>query len=251
MIRLRKKQVEKIKDLLKREYINVVTPLKHENAFQLLIATILSAQTLDDTVNKVTRKLFQYFPTVEVLAKASFDEVDKIINIINYHRTKAKNIIDLASKILEKYDGHVPYKIEDLVQLPGVGRKTANVVISEWFSKPLSCRGNRFDICINKPFNFTQNVFVDPGSISQHDSIYIEPQGFVVDTHVKRVAIRLGLSDSEKVENIEKDLMSIFPKSEWPEMSLRLIFHGRYKCKAKVNMCKNDKNWASLCIYGI
>jgi endonuclease-3 len=238
-------RIKEIKRLLIRDYPIVMTPLRHSSAFQLLVATVLSAQTLDESVNKVTIKLFEQYPDACSLSTANINEVDSIINRINYHKTKSKNIVLLAQKLINDFDGYVPCRIEDLIKLPGVGRKTANVVISEWFSKPLNRRGNVLGIVL--PQNFTESSFVDPKDIPEKESIFVEPQGFVVDTHVKRVSNRLGLTKHTDPIKIEQDLMKIFDRNEWPEMSLRLIFHGRYRCKARGCECSKDENWKKLC----
>jgi len=244
MIR-RKNRIEEIKKLLIRDYPIVMTPLRHSSAFQLLVATVLSAQTLDETVNKVTENLFLKYPDVYSLSVADIKDVDLIINKVNYHKTKSKNIVLLAQKLINDFDGYVPCRIEDLIKLPGVGRKTANVVISEWFSKPLDRRGNVRGVVL--PQNFKEEFFVDPKDIPEKESIFVEPQGFVVDTHVKRVSCRLGLTKHSDPIKIEQDLMKIFDRHEWPEMSLRLIFHGRYRCKARGCECSKDENWKKLC----
>lgn len=246
MPKINKETLAKIRELLIRDYPLVATPLKHESSFQLVCATILSAQTLDDTVNKVTPTLFSRFPRALDLSKGNIEEVEKIIRIVNYHKTKAKNIIKMAYQIESQFGGVTPNQIDDLTTLSGVGRKTANVVISEWFAKPLSRRGNKFDV-INIPPHFRQDVFVDSSTLSKGDIVFTEPQGFVVDTHVKRVAKRLGLTSSDDPLKIERDLSALFPKEEWPEMSLRLIFHGRYRCKARKCMCQNDSEWSKIC----
>lgn len=208
-----KERLTKITELLKRDYPEVETPLLHNSAFQLLVATRLSAQTLDATVNKATPKLFSRFKSVEDFATTSWEEVDHFISFINYHTTKAKNVVAMAQEILKRYDGKIPSTIEELTTLPGIGRKTANVVISEWFAK--------------------------------HEGIL--PEGFVVDTHVIRVANRLGLTKHKDPVKIEQDMMKLFPQEEWNDMSLRMIFHGRYRCKARDNQCCLDVEWKELC----
>ncbi|BCX13900.1 MAG: hypothetical protein KatS3mg085_432 [Candidatus Dojkabacteria bacterium] len=156
-----KQKAKKVNALLKKEYPIVKTPLHHKNAWELLIAVILSAQTLDETVNKVTPRLFKLYNSCYELAGANLAEVEEVIKGVNYYKTKAKNIIKTSQKLVENFDGKVPNKIEELTTLPGVGRKTANVIINEWF-----CR---------------------------HDQKVL-PQGFVVDTHVARVSKRLGFT---------------------------------------------------------
>jgi len=229
----KKERIYKITELLKRDYPEVITPLLHKSAFQLLIATMLSAQTLDETVNKVTPTLFQKYKTAEELSKAKIEDIDEIIKIVNYHRTKAKNIIKVSQKLLKDYNGIPPHTIQELTQLPGIGRKTANVLISEWYAKPLNQRGN--PTLINPEFK-------------KGEDIVVLPEGFVVDTHVLRTSYRLGLTKNKTPEKVEQDLMKIFPREEWNYMSLRLIFHGRFRCKARDNQCCSDTEWSKLCM---
>lgn len=206
-------KARKIQIQLEREYPIVSTPLNHKNEFELLVATILSAQTLDTTVNKVTPKLFQLYPTPQKMRRGDVLEIEKTIRLVNYHKTKAKNLVLMAQKLISDFDGKVPNSIEQLTTLPGVGRKTANVVISEWFAK----NGE------------------------------ILPEGFVVDTHVIRVSNRLGLTKSKDPKKIEQDLMMLFPREVWNDMSLRLIFHGRFMCKAKRPECYKYNFWKTIC----
>jgi len=213
-----KQKVAKIDELLKRDYPVVETPLDHTNAFTLLVSVALSAQTLDTTVNKVTPALWQKYPTAKDLANADVKEVEQIIKLVNFYKNKSRNIIALSQMLLSNFNGVVPYKMEDLITLPGVGRKTANVVINEWFSK-----GKQ------------------PGVPK------IEPVGFVVDTHVKRVAKRLGLTKNDDPVDVEQDLMKLFPQNEWDDTSLRMIFHGRYMCTARNPKCINDSEWSQIC----
>jgi len=195
---------QKVDKILAKEFPVVETPLIHNSAFQLLIATMLSAQTLDTTTNKVTPELFKKYPTVYDLAKADPQDVEKYIRIINYHRTKARNLVKTANILIERFNAQVPHKMEELIELPGVGRKIANVVISEWFSRKDG---------------------------------HISPEGFVVDTHVKRVSFRLGLTKQTDPKKIEQDLMKAFPNDKWVDTSLRLIFQGRKTCKSQVPLC--------------
>jgi len=201
-----KDQTQKIIEILKEEFPIVETPLIHKNAFQLLAATMLSAQTLDTTTNKVTPNLFQTYPTIKDLAKANPEDIEKIIKIVNYYKTKSKNLVKMANILIEKFNGEVPKSIENLLEISGVGRKIANVVISEWFAK-------------RPEFNML-------------------PEGFVVDTHVKRVSYRLGLTKHTDPKKIEQDLMRVLPKKEWTDTSLRLIFHGRKVCKSQRPLCE-------------
>lgn len=202
-----------VMEILKKEYPTVETPLIHKNAFELLAATMLSAQTLDATTNTVTPILFAKYSTAQKMSQANPDDIAKIIRVVNYNKTKSRNLVNMSKMLLEQFDGIVPSTIDELILLPGVGRKTANVVISEWFAKS------------NKTL----------------------PEGFVVDTHVKRVAKRLGLTKNDDPVKVEQDLMKLFPREEWAEMSLRFIFHGRNKCKAQNPKCKYDPVWRELC----
>ncbi|MGC8976314.1 MAG: endonuclease III [Candidatus Ratteibacteria bacterium] len=195
--------MERLKEIIKileKLYPEAKTALKFENPFQLLIATILSAQTQDERVNKVTETLFKKFKTPFEFAKSNLNEIMKEIKSVNFYRNKAKNIKRLCEILIEKYDGKVPDKMEELIKLPGVARKTANVVLSQAFGKA---------------------------------------EGIVVDTHVKRVAFRLGLTKTNDPEKIEKDLMKILPQKNWIDFPFRLILFGRSICKAKNPDCKN------------
>lgn len=194
---------EKIKIILERLeklYPGAKTALKFETPFQLLVATILSAQTTDERVNKVTENLFKKMPTPQDFAKASIEEIMEEIKSVNFYKNKAKNIKASAELIIKEFGGKVPDKMEDLIKLPGVARKTANIVLSEAYG-------------IN--------------------------QGIAVDTHVKRLAQRLGLSKNTEPEKIEKDLMEITPKERWRDLSNLLILHGRNICQAKKPNHKN------------
>lgn len=193
-----------VNSLLKKEFVAVSTPLTHSNAFNLLVAVVLSAQTLDNTVNKVTPRLFLRYPTPLDLANANVEDVMSLIKIVNYYKTKSKNIILLAKSLVENFNSQVPSTIKDLITLPGVGRKTANVVINEWFTK------------------------ADKSKL---------PEGFVVDTHVKRVAYRIGLTNNSDPLKVEQDIIKILPQKEWDDFALRLIFHGRKTCKSQNPSC--------------
>ncbi len=229
-------KLNEIQKLLKRDYPIVQTPLYHTTVFQLLVATMLSAQTLDATVNTVTPTLFENFPTAKIMSKADVKDVDKIINKLNYHNTKAKNIVAMSNGILKDFKGVIPYTIEDLTKLPGVGRKTANVVIAEWYARRLKDRGHPW------PGGPKTKFFMNG------DERLTMAEGFVVDTHVIRVSNRLGLTKNKDPKKIEQDLMKIFPQEEWTDISLRMIFHGRNRCKARQNLCCEDKDWKKLCL---
>lgn len=173
--------------------------LRHEDAWQLLVATILSAQCTDARVNLVTPELFRRYPTPEALGNAALFDVEDCIRTTGFYHNKAKNIIACSREIAERYDGIVPSDIEALTKLPGVGRKTANVI-----------RGN----------------------------IYHEPS-IVVDTHVKRISRKLGLTKSEDPVQIEKDLMRLVPKEQWILWNIQIIAHGRGICPARKPDCAN------------
>ena len=188
----------KVLDLLVGEYTTEYRCyLNHENAWQLLFATILSAQCTDARVNIVTADLFQKYPDVESFARADLKELEEDIRPTGFYHNKAKNIIGCARMLLEKHDGEVPSEIDELVQLPGVGRKTANVI-----------RGN----------------------------IYHEPS-IVVDTHVKRISRKLGFTASEDPEKIEFELMELLPEEYWILYNIHIIQLGRTICTARSPKC--------------
>jgi endonuclease-3 len=188
---------EKLKEIIKRlkkEYPEPKTVLAFSNPFALLVATVLSAQTTDVHVNKVTENLFKKYKSVKDYANVSIETLQKDVSSINFYRTKAKNIHESAKMIVENFNSKVPGTMEELITLPGVARKTANIILSNAYG-------------IN--------------------------EGIAVDTHVKRLANRLGLTKNEDPVKIEKDLMEITAKSEWGNLSHLLIFHGRKICQAK------------------
>jgi endonuclease-3 len=172
--------------------------LNFNNAWELLVATILSAQCTDQKVNQVTPALFARYPTPQALAEADIEEVEKLIYSTGFYRNKAKNIQGAARRLVEVYEGEVPSEINELLALPGVARKTANVVL-----------GNIFRIA----------------------------EGVVVDTHVKRLADRLGLSSESVPEKIERDLIALTPREEWIALSHLLVYQGRRVCDAKKPNC--------------
>lgn len=187
--------------LLKKEYPDVTgTALRHSNPLELLVATILSAQTTDVLVNKVTVKLFRKYTTVEEYANADLMELQNDIKSVNFYRNKGKFIKESCRIITVEFNGVVPDTMEDLIRLPGVNRKTANVVLS--------------------------NVF---GKVA----------GVVVDTHVLRLSQRLGLTKETQRERVEADLMKKFPKRQWVDLANMLITHGRRICKARNPLCNH------------
>ncbi len=192
-------RARKIVRSLKKQYPEAKCALNHSNPLQLLVATILSAQCTDERVNIVTSTLFRKYPRVEDYVAATPVELEKDINSVTFFRNKSKAIQKACQLIMEKFSGQVPQTMEELITLPGVGRKTANVVL-----------GTAFGI----------------------------PTGVVVDTHVSRVSQRLGLTYNVQPEKIEEDLMGLLPKKEWMDFSHRLIRHGRLVCKARKPACE-------------
>jgi endonuclease-3 len=183
---------------LKLRYPRLKTALNWKNPWQLLVATVLSAQCTDKQVNKITPVFFQKWPTPFDLEKSSLEEVAQVIRSAGFYRNKSKNLIASARIIVSRFNGKVPDRMEELLALPGVARKTANIILSNAFG-------------IN--------------------------QGIAVDTHVKRISFRLGLSESTNPEIIEKDLTVLFPVEEWGNINHLLVFFGREVCKARGPEC--------------
>lgn len=184
--------------LLEKEYSSAKTGLKFADPFQLLVATILSAQTTDATVNKITPALFKKYKSPEEFAAASLKEIKDAVRSVNFFNNKASNIKKLSQIIVKKHNGKIPDRMEELVELPGVARKTANVVLSQAFGIA---------------------------------------EGIVVDTHVKRLSQRTGLSKNKMPEKIERDLMKTVPREKWISFPFALILHGRAVCRAKKPLC--------------
>ena len=189
-----KEKIAEILRRLKKEYPDPKTALNFSGPFQLLSATILSAQTTDVLVNKVTATLFKKYKSVKDFAAVPLETLQEDVSSINFYKTKAKNIQASAKMILESFSGKVPQTMDELVTLPGVARKTANIILSNAFG-------------IN--------------------------EGIAVDTHVRRLTNLLGLTENQDPVKIERDLMAITPKAEWGNISHLLIFHGRKVCQAK------------------
>jgi endonuclease III len=185
-------------DLLLAEYPDAHCELKFMDPFQLGVATILSAQTTDERVNMVTPALFERYPDAEALANAAQEDVEEIVRSTGFYRNKAKNIVGFARGLMAEHGGTVPRTIAELTALPGVGRKTANVIL-----------GNSFGI----------------------------NEGVVVDTHVKRLATLLGFTKEKTPEKIERDLMELFPADRWTMLAHLLIWHGRKVCIARRPQC--------------
>ncbi len=194
----RAERADRVWALLREAYPDAHCELDYQNPFQLAVATILSAQTTDVRVNMVTPVLFERFPTAELLAGARQEEVEEIVRSTGFFRNKAKNIIGFANGLIDRHRGEIPRTIDELAALPGVGRKTANVVL-----------GNAFDI----------------------------NEGVVVDTHVKRLSTLLGFAKGKTPEAIEKELMALFPQERWTLLSHLLIWHGRRICDARKPAC--------------
>ena len=209
-------RVAEILRILEKTYPGVVCALHHRNAWELTVATILSAQCTDVRVNLVTPALFKAFPTLKAMAAASLPEIEELIRTTGFFRNKAKSIKGAAKVVTEEFGGKVPQTMEEILRLPGVARKTANVVLGSWY-----------------------------GIAS----------GIVVDTHVMRLSRRLELTREETPEKVEKDLMKIIPQSRWISFSHELIHHGRQVCVARKPKCvdctleklcfSGDKTWSS------
>jgi endonuclease-3 len=192
-----KQQKERADEILKKlyeHYPNAHCELIHRNAFELLIATILSAQCTDVRVNKVTRQLFEDYPTPQHFVDAPVEDIEEAVRSTGFYRNKAKSIKETSQILVEEHGSEVPSTMKELLNLRGVARKTANVVL-----------GNAFNI----------------------------NDGVVVDTHVKRISNRLGLTKHSNTNKIEKDLMALFPQEHWTMLSHLMIFHGRNACKAR------------------
>lgn len=189
---------KEVVDRLKKQYPDARTELNFENPFQLLVATILSAQCTDKRVNMVTPELFRTFPTARELACAEVERLEEMIKSTGFFRNKTKSLLGMSAAIVERHDGEVPRTMEELVNLPGVGRKTANVVL-----------GNSLGV----------------------------NEGVVVDTHVGRLAVRLGFTNETDPVKVEQVLMRIIPRDDWVIVSHLLIFHGRRVCVARVPRC--------------
>ena len=194
----KKERANSIIKILKTVFPVAECALHHTSAFQLLVATILSAQCTDERVNQSTPELFRLYPDAAALAASTQEDVERIVRPLGFFRNKAANIRGMAQALVDSFAGEIPQDIEQLVNLPGVGRKTASVLLGTWYGIP---------------------------------------SGIVVDTHVRRITNLLGLTISQYPEIIERDLMQIIPKSEWIGFSHRLIHHGRKTCIARRPQC--------------
>ena len=197
-----KSEKDRISEIIKRlrkNYPNSRIQLKHGSPFELLISTILAAQCTDKMVNKITPTLFNKYKNPKTFSKAKLQELQKYIHSTGFYRNKAKNIIATSKKIVKNFAGKVPNTMEDLISLPGVARKTANIVLSASFHKA---------------------------------------EGIAVDTHVKRLSGRLGLTKEKDPNKIEQDLLKIVPHKDWLDFNFLFVDHGRAICDAKKPLCK-------------
>ena len=194
-----KKRVLKILDLLEKEHPDARIALKFSNPLELLVATILAAQCTDERVNQVTRSLFKKYRSAEDYARADLATLEQDIKPTGFYRKKAQRLKEVCQILVEKFNSEVPRTMEDLLSLPGVARKTANIVLS---------------------------------------NAYGVNEGIIVDTHVLRLAKRLGLTQSKTREKIERDLMEIVPREKWGRFADLLIFHGRRVCNARKPKCE-------------
>lgn len=194
----REKRIDPILARLAQTYPEPRIALNFNNAYELIVATILSAQCTDALVNRVTPGLFRRYPRPQDLADARLDQLEDVIRSTGFYHNKARNLIGMAQVLRDRFHNQVPSSMDDLLALPGVARKTANVVMGGAFGKS---------------------------------------EGVVVDTHVRRVSQRLGLTSQESPEKIEQDLMALIPEKDWIAFSLRVILHGRETCTAKAPAC--------------
>jgi endonuclease-3 len=214
---------ERIQEILKRLdqlYPDVTCALTHKNAWELLVATILSAQSTDVNVNRVTPVLFQKYPTVQDFAALTAEQLEPDIRSTGFFRNKSKSVVGAAKKIVSEFGGEIPDEMDKLLTLPGVARKTANVVLGTWFKKGV---------------------------------------GLVVDTHVTRIARRLELTNNTDPAKIEQDLMKVIPQEKWILFSHQIIWHGRKLCYARSPKCVDcpletvchaaDKTWSTVEIH--
>jgi endonuclease-3 len=214
---------ERVQEILKRldqTYPGVTCALHHKNAWELLVATILSAQCTDVRVNMVTPELFRKYPSPQAFAGLKAEELEPQIRSTGFFRDKSKSLVGAAKKIVSDYDGEVPNDMEKLLSIPGVARKTANVVLGTWFGKA---------------------------------------DGVVVDTHVHRISRRLELTKNDEPQKIEQDLMRVIPREKWIEFAHQIIWHGRKLCIARQPRCAEcplenichaaDKTWSTVEIH--
>ena len=208
-VKIQRISAEAVLAVLERTYPDAICALNYRSPWELLVATILSAQCTDVRVNLVTPALFRRFPTPMAMASAALEEVEGLIRSTGFFRNKAKSLIGCAAAVVDRYAGEVPPSLEALTALPGVGRKTANVVLGTAFGIP----------------------------------------GMVVDTHVKRIAFRLGWTRQRDPEKIERELMAVLPAASWNRAGHLIIHHGRVLCKAPTPVCSQCplQGWCPRC----
>lgn len=197
-LRTRRDRARKVFDTLRAEFPHSRCSLEHQDPWQLLVATILSAQCTDARVNQVTPDLFRAFPAVRDMAEAPLEAIEEAVRPTGFYRNKARSLQGAARAIVERHDGEVPDAMDALVKLPGVGRKTANVVLGE---------------------------------------IWNNPDGVVVDTHVGRISLKLGLTDTRDAVKAEKQLCEVLPRDRWRDWTHLVIDHGRKTCRARRPQC--------------
>ena len=193
-----KNEAIEIIEILKKCYPNATCSLDFETPFQMMVAVMLSAQCTDERVNKTTPELFSKFGTVEKMANASLEEIEKLIHPCGFYKNKAKNVISASKVIIEKYNGKVPCSIDELITIPGVGRKSANVIMLEAFNNPV---------------------------------------GIAVDTHAKRISNKMGFSTQTDPQKIEQDLIKVFPKKYFYDVNHLFVWHGRNYCDSRKPKC--------------
>ena len=209
MKNLNKKDIADIIDILKKTYPNAKCSLDFKTPFEMLVAVCLSAQCTDERVNRTTPSLFAKYDTPEDFANANIKDIEKIVKPCGFYKNKSKNLVNAGKTIVEKFDGKVPENIEELQTIPGVGRKSANVIMLEAFNKT---------------------------------------EGIAVDTHCKRLANRIGFSQENEPTKIEKDLCKIIPKKYWKDVNHLFIYHGREICSARNPKCE-DCGLSKYCKY--
>jgi endonuclease-3 len=205
----KRERAQHIIDILRQSYQDARVTLDYKTPFELLVATVLAAQCTDDKVNQITPGLFNRYPTPQAFAEADEAELQDIIRPTGFFRQKTRSIIEIAQDVLTKFGGIIPNTLDDLISLRGVGRKTANLILGEVYGKP----------------------------------------SIVVDTHVKRISARLGLTEHKDPTKIEFDLMKVIPEENWTEINHLLVAHGRAICKAPTPLCERCPV-LDLCPYG-
>ncbi len=207
---MNKEEAIKIIEILKKTYPDAKCSLDFKTPFQMLFAVVLSAQCTDERVNKTTPEIFEKYPDAESIFKIDIEELEKLIHPCGFYKNKAKNLKETAKILVEKYNGEVPCNMEELMKLPGVGRKSANVIMLEAFNMP---------------------------------------QGIAVDTHCKRIANRLGFSKQQEPQKIEQDLLKVIPKEYYKDVNHIFMWHGRNLCAAKKPKCEKCpvKKYCNYC----